>query len=196
MHERDDRRVFLDEFPGLNEPFGDGAGHGGPDDGVAHFLLGQLVRGAAVLEARLEAADRLDRSFVLRLRDLQLRARGFHFRACQQAPQRKLFGPLILRSRIIAVRCGGPQHRDLIVGQGLAVLACHAQLRFGLLERALRALQCELELPGGEANELLPPLDFIAKLHGHGLHDACGFGADFGLIRRNQRSGEIDGPLN
>ena len=78
----------------------------------------------------------------------------------------------------------------------MAVLACHAQLRFGLLQSTLRALQGELELPGGEANELLPPLDLIAKLHGHGLHDARGLGADFGLIRRNQRSGEIDGPLN
>ena len=71
----------------------------------------------------------------------------------------------------------------MIVGQGLAVRACHAQLRFGLLEGALRALQGELELSRGEAHQFLPLLDFIAKLHGYGLHDARGLGTDFGLIR-------------
>ena len=121
LHERDHRRVFLDEFARLHEALGDGAGHRRPDDRVIEFLLRQFVRGASILQAGLDAPHRLERGLVRRFRDLQFRPCGFDLSPCEQAPRGQLFGPRVLRTRVVKVRGRGSNRRDLIVGQRLTI---------------------------------------------------------------------------
>ena len=197
LHDRGDGRVLADVLARLHEPLGDRSRDRRAHDGVVQFLLRQLERGAAILEARFEAADAVDRRLVVRLRDLQARFRGVVVDLRHQAAPVQLIGALERVARIVAVRDRLPDRGDLIVGGRLLVLAAiDAELRFDLPQRALGAVDGELQLTRVEADEAVARPHLGAELHRHVEDAAAHFAAHSRLVGREQRSGQIDLALN
>ncbi len=72
----------------------------------------------------------------------------------------------------------------------------HAELRAGLAQRGLGALEGQLQLARLDLDERRADADFAADFHEHPADDAGRFRADLGLIGRQQRAGEVDLPLD
>ena len=190
----DDRRVLADELAGLDQPLGDRAGDRRPDDGVGQLLLRQLVRGAAILQAGLQAADVVERRLIVRLGDLEARFRGVAVDLRQQAAAARA-----ARARSNALRASSrfaiAWRTDAICSSagGSPVLpAVDPELRFDLPQRALGAVERELQLARLEPDEHVAGPDLGAELHADVAHDPGDLAADACLIGGDQRAGQVD----
>ena len=136
-------------------------------DRVGQLLLRQLVGGAAILQAGFEAADGVERRLIVRLRDLEARFGGVAIDLRQQAAPAQLL-------RALEARCGrrrdwrlpgAPTAICSSAGGCLSCAAIDAELRFDLPQRALGAVQRELQLARLEPDEDVSGAHFGAELH-------------------------------
>jgi hypothetical protein len=109
----------------------------------------------------------------------------------------QLFGPLERAAGIVAIGHRLADRRDLFVRGQLAVRRMiDAELRFDLAQLAFRPIERELELLRLDAHEDVAGADLSAELDGNFVHAAGHFTADLRHVRRQERPGQIDLPLN
>ena len=192
LHDRGDRDVLADEFAGLDQPFGDRAGDRRPDDGVGDLLLRQLVGGAPILQAGLQAVDGVERGLIVRLGDLQARLRAVAVGLRQQAAPAQLLRPLERAARVVTVRGRLAHRRNLVVGRRLLFLqVIDPELRFDLAEGALGAVERQLELARLQPGDHVAGPDLGAELHADVAHDAGDLAADACLLGGRQRPRQV-----
>jgi hypothetical protein len=156
--------------------------------------LSFLTRGrscAPILQGRPQRAHVVERRLIVRFHDLEARVGGvaIHLRDQATAVQRR--GAIVGRLGVVTVRARLADGGDVFVRQRFLLTAGDAELCFDLLERAVGAFEGQRELTRLEADQCVARFHFRAELHGHRAHDAGHLAADFGLIRRNQRAGQI-----
>ncbi len=189
LHDRHDRRVLADELSLLNQPLGHRTRNRRLDDGVAELLLRQIERCPAILEAGLQRARVVDRRFVVRFGDLQASVGRIVIDLRQEAAAVELLGARIRRARVVPIGCGLANRRDLLVRRRLAILrSLEADLGFDLTQRALGALERELELPRLQSHQDVAGANFRTKLDKNLANDPGDLTADLGLIGREQRA--------
>ena len=163
-------------------------------DGVGQLLLRQLVGGAAILQAGLQAADGVERRLIVRLRDLQPRLGGVAIGLRQQAPRRSAAArarsalrassrlAVAWRTEAIWSSAGG------CLSWPRSMPSCASTCRSALSARSRASCQ----LARLEPDEDVAGAHLGAELHAHVADDAGDLAADARLIGRQQRAREVD----
>ena len=175
-------------------PVGDHTGDRGAHDGVVELLHRQVVRGAAVLEERLLAADGVHRRLIGGFSDFGARFGRLQVHRGQDAAAGERVCTLGARTGVVAARHRILHRGDLLVRRRRVVgveRPVHAELRAGLPQRAFRPRERQRQLLRFELDQRVAGPHLAADLDEHLPDNAGGLGTDPGLVRRHESAGEV-----
>ena len=148
---------------------------------------------------RLGRMHRIEGRLVRRFGDLVPGFRHLQHLGRRDAAGAENLGPFVRRPGIVPVRGRGLDGGRLFVGRRRLVgveRPAHAELGARLAQRRFRPLERQRQFARLEPHERRADVHLGPDLDEHLADDAAGFGADLGLVGREQRARQVDLPLD